>query len=137
ARRDVDSNAAAKGIVIDQQPAGGNAGSKGSTITLTVSKGPQTTGVPNVENTDVQTARSQLESSGFKVKVTHQDTTDPTLEGIVLSQTPGPDTQAKPGSTVTLVVGHYKAAPPPPAGTTTETTATTTTTGVGGALPPP
>jgi serine/threonine-protein kinase len=126
ARTDVDSNAAAAGIVIGQQPAGGSFASKGSTVTLTVSKGPQTTGVPNVENTDVDTARSQLIASGFKVKEQKEDTTDPSLEGIVISQNPAPDTQAKPGSRVTIVVGRYKAAPPSDTTTTTDTTATTT-----------
>ncbi len=126
ARTDVDSNAAAEGIVIDQEPSGGSFSSKGSTVTLTVSKGPQTTGVPNVENSDVDTARSQLVASGFKVKVKHVDTTDPNLEGIVISQDPAADTQLKPGETVTITVGHFKAAPPSP--TTTETTATATTT---------
>jgi serine/threonine-protein kinase len=124
ARRDVDSNAAAKGIVIDQEPSGGSFASKGSTVTLTVSKGPQTTGVPNVENTDADTAKSQLAASGFKVHVTHEDTSDPSLEGIVIRQNPAPDTQAKPGTTVTIVVGRYKAGPP---STTTDTTPTTTT----------
>jgi len=125
ARNDVDSNAAAEGIVIGQEPTGGSFSSKGSTVTLTVSKGPQTTGVPNVENTDVETARSQLVASGFKVKVKHEDTTDPSLEGIVISQDPAADTQLKPGATVTVTVGHFKEAPASP--TTTETTATTTT----------
>jgi serine/threonine-protein kinase len=133
ARTDVDSNAAAEGIVIDQEPSGGSFSSKGSTVTLTVSKGPQTTGVPNVENSDVDTARSQLVASGFKVKVKHEDTTDPNLEGIVISQDPAADTQLKPGATVTITVGHFKAAPPSP--TTTETTATTTTTAATTTIP--
>jgi len=125
ARNDVDSNAAAAGIVIDQQPAGGSFGSKGSTVTLTVSKGPQTTGVPNVENTDVDTAKSQLAASGFKVREQKEDTNDPSLDGIVIRQDPAPDTQLKPGSRVTIVVGRYVAEPP--SATTTDTTATTTT----------
>jgi serine/threonine-protein kinase len=133
ARSDVDSNAAAAGIVIDQEPSGGSFSSKGSTVTLTVSKGPQTTGVPNVENSDVDTARSQLVASGFKVKVKHEDTTDPNLDGIVISQDPAADTQLKPGSTVTLTVGHFKEAPPSP--TTTDTTATTTTTAATTTIP--
>ena len=133
ARTDVDSNAAAEGIVIDQEPSGGSFSSKGSTVTLTVSKGPQTTGVPNVENSDVDTARSQLVASGFKVKVKHEDTTDPNLEGIVISQDPAADTQLKPGATVTITVGHFKAAPPSP--TTTDTTATTTTTAATTTIP--
>jgi eukaryotic-like serine/threonine-protein kinase len=122
ARNDVDSNQAAAGIVIDQQPAGGTSAPKRTTITLTVSKGPQTTGVPNVENLDQQSATSQLQQSGFKTKVQHQDTSDPSLEGFVLSQTPGGGTQAKPGSTVTIVVGHYK-----PQATTTNSTTTSST----------
>ena len=119
--------------MIDEQPSGGSFASKGSTVTLTVSKGPQTTGVPNVENTDVDTARSQLVASGFKAAVQHEDTTDPSLDGIVIRQDPAPDTQLKRGATVTLVVGHYKAAPP--AATTTDTTATTTTTAATTTIP--
>src|SRR4029450_1982045 len=75
ARQDTESDQAA-GTVIDQTPAPDNFAPKGSTVTLTVSKGPKTTGVPNVENEDEQTARSQLEASGFKVRVEHEDTTD-------------------------------------------------------------
>ena len=128
ARRDVNSDQASEGIVIGQDPEANTFAAKGSTITLTVSKGPETTGVPNVENTDEQTAKSQLEGSGFKVKVTKEDTDDPSLEGIVISQDPAGGTRAKPNTKVTIVVGRYKA--PPPADTTTETTATTTTTPV-------
>jgi serine/threonine-protein kinase len=108
--------------VIDQTPAPDNFAPKGSTVTLTVSKGPTTIGVPNVENEDEQTARSQLEASGFKVKVEHEDTTDEGLDGFVLRQDPPPGTQVKPNSKVTIVVGRFAA--PPPADTTTGTTTT-------------
>ena len=119
ARQDAESDQA-EGTVIDQTPAPNNFAPKGSTVTLTVSKGPTTTGVPNVEGEDEQTARSQLEASGFKVKVEHQDTADEGLDGFVLSQDPPSDTQAKPGSKVTIVVGRFQA--PPPGDTTTDTT---------------
>ena len=108
--------------MIDQTPAANNFAPKGSTVTLTVSKGPTTTGVPNVENEDEQTARSQLEASGFRVKVQHEDTTDEGLDGFVLRQDPAPGTPAKPNSKVTIVVGRYT--PPPPGDTTTGTTTT-------------
>ena len=121
ARQDTESDQAA-GTVIDQTPAPDNFAPKGSTVTLTVSKGPKTTGVPNVENEDEQTARSQLEASGFKVRVEHEDTTDEGLDGFVLRQDPPPGTQVKPNSKVTIVVGRF--APPPPADTTTDTTTT-------------
>jgi serine/threonine-protein kinase len=121
ARQDAESDQA-EGTVIDQTPAPNNFAPKGSTVTLTVSKGPTTTGVPNVENEDEQTARSQLEASGFRVKVEREDTTDEGLDGFVLRQDPPPGTQVKPNSKVTIVVGRYSA--PPPADTTTETTTT-------------
>jgi beta-lactam-binding protein with PASTA domain len=126
ARNDVDSDQAAEGIVIDESPAANTFAAKGSTITLTVSKGPQTSGVPNVVGSDEQTARSQLEASGFKVHVAKQDTTDSSLEGSVLSQDPVPGTQVKPKSKVTIFVGHFTT--PPPGDTTTAET----TTAVGG-----
>jgi eukaryotic-like serine/threonine-protein kinase len=126
--KEVDSDEAAKGTVIDQDPAPGTFAPKGTTITLTVSKGPQTKGVPNVENLDKDSAKSQLEAAGFKVKETKMDVTDANLDNVVLSQDPLGGTEAKPGSKVTIVVGHFKA--PPPGDTTTATTTTTP-------LPPP
>jgi serine/threonine-protein kinase len=121
ARQEAESDEPA-GNVIAQSPEANTFAGKGSTVTLTVSKGPQTTGVPSVEGTDEQTARSTLEDSGFKVRVKREDTPDEGLNGSVLSQDPPAGTEAKPGSKVTIVVGRYKA--PPPADTTTATTTT-------------
>jgi beta-lactam-binding protein with PASTA domain len=121
AKQEADSDQPA-GTVIDQSPAANTFAAKGSTITLTVSKGPQTTGVPSVEGTDEQTATSQLETSGFKVRVQREDTTDEGLDGIVIRQDPPAGTQAKPKTKVTIVVGRFVA--PPPQDTTTGTTTT-------------
>ena len=52
-----------------------------------------------------------LEQSGFSVDVQQQDTTDPAQDGIVLSQDPLGGTKAKPGTTVTIVVGHLVEVP--------------------------
>src|SRR6266545_3279092 len=122
AKQEADSDQTA-GTVIGQSPAANTFAVKGSTVTLTVSKGPQTSGIPGVEGTDEQTAKSQLEASGFKAKVEREDTTDEGLDGIVIRQDPAPGTQAKPKTKVTIVVGRFKAAPPPE-----ETTTGTTTT---------
>ncbi len=121
ARRDVD-NDQPKDVVVGQDPNGNSLAAKGSTVTLTVSKGPTTTSIPDVTSSDEATARSTLEASGFKVKVVDQDTDDPTLEGIVISQEPTGASQAKPGATVTIFVGRF--VQPPPA-TETETVPTT------------
>jgi serine/threonine-protein kinase len=105
----------AKGTVINEEPSG--TAPPGSTITLTVSKGPKSSTVPDVTSQDELSARDTLQAAGFKVKVKDQDVTDAGLEGIVLEQSPPGGTQAPPGSTVTLTVGRLKnpAPPPPPA----------------------
>jgi serine/threonine-protein kinase len=105
ARKDVDSNQPA-GIVVGQSPAANTFAAKNSTVTLSVSKGPTTSGVPDVTSQDEPTAVDELKASHFKVVVVRQDTNDPGSDGIVLSQDPPGGSQAKPGSTVTIVVGR-------------------------------
>ena len=114
-RVDVDSDRPL-GIVVDQSPSG--SAPKGSTIQLSVSKGPKQSTVPDVTSQDEASARSTLEQAGFTVTVTHQDVTDPGLDGIVLSESPNPGAKAPKGSTVKLVVGQLtETAPPPPPAT--------------------
>jgi eukaryotic-like serine/threonine-protein kinase len=110
ARRDVDSSQP-KDTVIDQDPRGGASLSRGGTVTLFVSKGPKQSTIPNVESQDEASARQVLEQSGFSVDVQEQDTTDPAQDGIVLSQDPVGGTKAKPGTTVTIVVGRLVEVP--------------------------
>ena len=109
-RRDVDS-AQPKDTVIDQDPRGGASLARGGTVTLFVSKGPKQTTIPDVTSQDQDSATQVLEQSGFTVDVQQQDTTDPAQDGIVLSQDPPGGTKAKPGTTVTIVVGHLVAVP--------------------------
>jgi len=106
ARKDVESDKPAD-TVIAQDPAANSFVPPGSKITLTVSKGPKTRAVPNVEQSDADSARSTLEAAGFKVRIVEQDTQDPSLDNIVISQDPAAGTQAKPGTTVTLTVGRF------------------------------
>ena len=107
ARTDVDSNQP-EGVVVDQDPAGGNFLPRGSTITLSVSKGPQTATVPDVTNEDEQTAKGLLQKAGFKAEIVRQDVTDDGLDGQVLDQDPPAGTQAPPGSRITIYVGRFK-----------------------------
>jgi eukaryotic-like serine/threonine-protein kinase len=110
AREDVDSNQP-EGTVVDQDPAGGNFLPGRSTVTLSVSKGPQkpaTVTVPDVTTLDEATAKSILKDQGFKAGVDQQDVTDKDLEGFVLDQTPAAGTQVEPGSEITIVVGRFK-----------------------------
>jgi len=105
ARRDVDSSQP-KDTVIDQQPKGGSELARGGTVILYVSKGPKESTIPDVTSQDEASATQTLEQSGFSVDVQEQDTTDPNQDGIVLSQDPPGGTKAKPGTTVTIVVGR-------------------------------
>ena len=100
-----------QGYVADQSPPGNATAPNGSSVTLTVSKGPATTELPDVTDTDVATARATLQAAGFKVSVTRQDTDDPAKEDVVISQDPPGGTPAKPETVVTLYVGRYVAPP--------------------------
>jgi eukaryotic-like serine/threonine-protein kinase len=106
ARIEVDSDQGA-GIVTNQEPNGGSEGSRGSTVTLSVSKGPSTAAVPDVTTQDVAIAQTTLENAGFRTRVVLEDTDDPTSDGIVISQDPVGSSQAKPNTLVTLFVGRF------------------------------
>ncbi|HET8607932.1 MAG TPA: Stk1 family PASTA domain-containing Ser/Thr kinase [Gaiellaceae bacterium] len=128
-RQDVDSDKP-KDTVVAATPAPGTGAPPGSTITLSVSKGPKSIAVPDVTGTDAQTATTQLQNAGFTTAVQDVPTTDPTQDGMVVSQDPAPNAQAKPGSKVTLTVGQLQqteTTPTTTGQTTTETTQTATT----------
>ena len=119
ARRDVDSNDP-KGIVVQMDPPANSLIAPSSTVTLFVSKGPTESSVPDVTSFSRADAIATLRNSGFKVLVDVSDTDDPTLDGVVMTQTPGPGETAKPGTTVTITVGHFIAPTTAPPVTTTE-----------------
>jgi serine/threonine-protein kinase len=129
ARRDVESNEP-KGVVVQMDPEANTLASKGATITVYVSKGPKESVVPDVTSFSREDAVATLLNSHFKADVIVVDVTDPSQDGVVLTQSPGPGETAKPGATVSITVGRYTP-PPPPIDTTTlpptDTTATDTT----------
>ena len=105
-RTDVESDQAA-GIVVSQVPTGSSTATKGSTVTLSVSNGPQTTPLPDVSGQTEADAKATLTAAGFKVTVTPQDTDVETFDGVVISQDPPGNTQQDPKTIVTLFVGVY------------------------------
>jgi beta-lactam-binding protein with PASTA domain len=76
-------------------------------VTLSVSRGPSTSAVPDVTTQDVTIARTTLEDAGFRVREVLEDTDDPAFDGIVISQDPVGGAQAAPDSLVTLFVGRF------------------------------
>jgi serine/threonine-protein kinase len=110
------------GIVIDQDPAGGQA-KKGSTVTIVVSAGPELASVPGVIGRSEGDAIALLQGQGFSVSVEDLTANSPNEDGVVLDQDPPEGSQVEPGATVTIYVGRYtEPEPPPPTDTTTTTT---------------
>jgi serine/threonine-protein kinase len=120
------ANAAPVDQVVSQSPGGGSSASPGTTVTVSVSSGPQESNVPSVTGDDQSTATQVLQKAGFSVTPIQQDVTDPTQDGIVLAQSPSSG-KLQQGSTVTITVGHLVTAPPVETGTTATTPATPTT----------
>ena len=92
------SDKVAENSVISSTPAAGTTAHKGDTVTLVVSKGPQTFPVPDVRGMKVDDAVALLQSQGFNASV-HKFPGGPDR---VLSQSPGPNSKAKHGTTVQL-----------------------------------
>jgi eukaryotic-like serine/threonine-protein kinase len=127
-RVDVQSDQAAQGVVIAEDPTQGTPVPKGSKITLSVSKGPASTQVPDVQNQVQAEATSILEGAGLTPAVIFVSVTDPSQDGIVISQDPAPGADAKAGEVVSITVGQLSGSPGGDGSTTTSNTATTATT---------
>ena len=53
---------------MSQVPGGSSTATKGSTVNLSVSNGPQTTPLPDVTNLTEKEAKATLKAAGFKVR---------------------------------------------------------------------
>ena len=105
-RQNVDSDQPA-GTVVDQNPGSGATAPAGTTVTLSVSKGPVEEQVPDVSSQAEDDAITTLEAAGFQVDVQREGTDDPALDGFVLRQDPAGGAKAPKGATVTIVVGQF------------------------------
>ncbi|MDQ6727506.1 MAG: Stk1 family PASTA domain-containing Ser/Thr kinase [Actinomycetota bacterium] len=108
------------GTVIDQSPAAGTRQAKGSTVTLTVSKGVEQITVPDVRNFREGDAANQLGQAGFRT-ASRNEGSDTTATGTVIRTEPAAGTALDRNATVTLVVSSG------PAPTTTQAPVPTTT----------
>jgi len=143
------SSSAATGTVISQSPSGSSQASFGSTVTIVVAtSSPQSSTstasskstststststsaaarVPGVVGDSPAAASGELRAAGFKVSQQTKVTDNPNQDGTVISQSPPSGTPSRSGSTITIVIGTYKA----PTQTTNPNTTTsgTSTTG--------
>ena len=106
---DAFSDTVRKGRVIDQDPSADAIVPKGTTITLTVSTGPNLVAVPDVTKKSQPDATNAMETAGFVVSV-KQTMSETVPKGNVISQSPNAGTKLAKGSTVTLTVST---GPPP------------------------
>jgi serine/threonine-protein kinase len=91
------------GIVISQDPPGGEDADEGSTVTLAVSSGPGEIEVPDVDNQTFEDAERILVEQGFEVE--RQDEANENVDaGRVVRTNPPGGTPAPQGSTVIVVV---------------------------------
>jgi eukaryotic-like serine/threonine-protein kinase len=98
----VNSEAVEPGLVIRSEPGGGKTATKGSTVTLFVSRGPKLIAVPVVVGSQRETAVQRIRSRGLEAGVSEEESPEP--KGRVISQAPDAGAKVEPGSTVTIVV---------------------------------
>jgi serine/threonine-protein kinase len=96
-----------KGQVIGQDPTGGTKVKKGSTVTLTVSDGPQQVAVPQLVGLTVSSARGRLEKAGLEASE-REANSDTVEKGRVVSVSPQEGQKVDKGSSVTLVISSGK-----------------------------
>ena len=96
-----------KGKVIAQGTKEGTLVAKNTTITLTVSSGPDSVSVTNVVGMTEAKATSSLKSAGFTVTVQY-DYSDTVDQGNVISQSPAASAQASAGDDITITVSQGK-----------------------------
>jgi eukaryotic-like serine/threonine-protein kinase len=90
--------------VIAEDPSGGAQAAKGSTVTLTVSRGPGDVTVPPVDGLDEKQATSALAKAGLVVERTTTESDDAVPSGEAIRTSPGAGTPVAKGSGVTLVL---------------------------------
>ncbi|GGN66034.1 putative serine/threonine-protein kinase [Streptomyces albiflavescens] len=91
--------------VLQQDPNLGDEVQKGSTITLTVAKQKKQVPVPDVTGKTCDEAKQQMTVNNLVGECTEVETADPNLVGKVIQTSPQANTQADPGSKVSIQIG--------------------------------
>ncbi len=92
------------GHALAQKPQAGTLVKRGSTVTVTLSRGPQRLLVPTVAGSAVQAALVTLSASGLTLGRTMSIYSDAGAAGTVVAQYPGAGTRVEPGGAVDLFV---------------------------------
>ncbi|HEX5761702.1 MAG TPA: Stk1 family PASTA domain-containing Ser/Thr kinase [Solirubrobacterales bacterium] len=100
--RNTNSEEVEAGTVIKSTPSGGSTATRGSTVVLTVSKGPRMIKVPVLVGTQRSVAVQQIRSRGFSPNVEEEENSADA--GEVIRQSPSAGSELPRGSAVTIVV---------------------------------
>jgi eukaryotic-like serine/threonine-protein kinase len=98
----VNSEAVEPGLVVRSEPGGGTTATKGSTVTLFVSRGPKLIAVPAVVGSQREAAVQRLRSRGLESSISEEESAEP--KGRVIRQSPDAGSKVEPGATVAIVV---------------------------------
>jgi len=94
--------AVAAGLIASTDPPAGSAAVAGSAVTLVVSGGPPTTGLPNVIGRDPKAATAFLQSKGFTVRIGTMVHSSAVEKGFVAQTNPAPGGKVPEHGTVVL-----------------------------------
>ena len=111
--------------MLETSPPGGEPVPQGSTVTVTISKGPKE--VPDVVGLNRSDAIEQIVDAGFQYDI-RADTASTEPRGTVTDQLPPGGEPHDQGTVVTLFVSTYEPPPPPPPTETTPPVPTETPT---------
>ncbi|MDC2946014.1 Stk1 family PASTA domain-containing Ser/Thr kinase [Streptomyces heilongjiangensis] len=100
------SDTVTRGEVIRTDPEPGDRIRDNDTVTLTVSKGPETVALPDLKGYRLDKARDRLKSDGLEPGLVTREFSDEVVRGQVIRTEPGAGTKASSGSAVALVVSR-------------------------------
>jgi beta-lactam-binding protein with PASTA domain/predicted Ser/Thr protein kinase len=98
----VNSDSVKSGVVIRSEPGGGNTATKGSTVTLFVSRGPKQIKVPVLVGSQREEAVQRIRSRGLEPSISEEESSEP--KGRVIQQSPDAGSLVEPGAPVAIVV---------------------------------
>jgi serine/threonine-protein kinase len=122
------SSDVASGYVISQNPKAGTKASKGSKVTIVVSKGSGEVKVPDLKNYTESEARQQLKNMGLELGNVTQEYNDSVKKGYVVDQGIQKGKSVTKGTAVSIVISLGPQQTEATTAATTQTPATTATT---------
>ena len=98
------------GAIISQSPVPGSLVKRGTTVSVVLSKAKRGITIPNLSSVPLEEARRRLAEMGLKVGSITEQSSDSIAKGSVISTFPSPDTIAREGTIIDLVISTGKGA---------------------------